>query len=323
MPSFDSSQLSTRSKSLDDIYDSDASKEKIRGRFAKIEFDRIPKYQSWDFPAYSERTFFSGLVDILNPYSMMRLLAGTKANENASVVWQYGPLVQAGWANEREFRAGARRTERFLIATEGVSDVRILKHALALLRPGIADFFRFIDVSESHPFPGTGNLVKFAEGLAKIDVQNQVLFLFDNDAEGFEAHQRLSRISLPANMRAAMLPELEVFKEFPAEGPEGLRMANINRRAAAIECYLDLNMPGSEPAKIRWANYKKASEIYQGSLEYKESYDKAFSEQTPETIADGSYDVSKIEAVLDLLIAECTAIAVERRDGFPDSVSGL
>ena len=40
----------------------------------------------------------------------------------------------------------ARRTQTFLIATEGSSDVHILKQALALLRPGIEDFFRFIDV---------------------------------------------------------------------------------------------------------------------------------------------------------------------------------
>ena len=135
-------------ESLDGTYDPDASGEKIRGRFAEIDFDRIPKYQSWDSPAYSERSFFGGLVDVLHPYSMMRLLADTKANENAPVVWQYGPLVEAGWATEREFVAGARRAETFLIATEGSSDVHILKHALALLRPAVADFFRFIDVSE-------------------------------------------------------------------------------------------------------------------------------------------------------------------------------
>ena len=34
----------------------------------------------------------------------------------------------------------------------------------------------FIDANERHPFSGTGSLVKFAEGLAKIDVQNQKSF---------------------------------------------------------------------------------------------------------------------------------------------------
>src|SRR5260370_28468158 len=121
-----------------------------------------------------------------------------------------------------------------------------------LLRPGIADFFRFIDVSESHPFSGTGNLVKFAEGLAKIDVQNQVLLLFDNDAEGVAAQQRLSRLTLPSNMRGTMLPEIEQLRAFPAQGPERLRTADINGRAAAIACYLDLKVDDNRAAKIIW-----------------------------------------------------------------------
>lgn len=303
--------------SLDDTFVSgsdDANEAKMRGRFEGMQFERIPNYRSYDIHVWSERSFFGALVDVLHPYSVLRLLADAKANEDAPVTWQYGELVQNGWATAREFVPHARRTETFLIATEGSSDVHILKHALALLRPGIADFFRFIDVSESHPFSGTGNLVKFAEGLAKIDVHNQVVFLFDNDAEGLDAHQRLSTLTLPANMRGIMLPELEDFRAFPAQGPEGLRSSDINRRAAAIECYLDLDVGGHPPAKVLWTNYKKSLGTYQGALEYKESYSKEFLKQTTETLASGSYDVRKIEAVLDRLVAECTAIAVDRWD---------
>jgi hypothetical protein len=74
----------------------DASDEKIRGRFAGTQFDRIPDFRSCDIQAYSERSFFGALVGILDPYSVLRLLAEAKANEDAPVVWQYGPLVQAG-----------------------------------------------------------------------------------------------------------------------------------------------------------------------------------------------------------------------------------
>ena len=49
---------------------------------------------------------------------------------------------------------------------------------------------------------GTGNLVKFAEGLLRIEVLNQVLFVFDNDAEGVDAFRKLEKLNLPANMRA-------------------------------------------------------------------------------------------------------------------------
>ena len=302
-------------ESLDSTYldgSDEESVRKIHGRFSMVEVDRIPNYLPHAAPTYSERSFFAGLIDILHPYSVIRLLAEAKTNENAPVIWQYGPLVEAGWATGQEFVPGARRTETFLIVTEGSSDVHILKHALALLRPGIADFFRFIDVSESHPFSGTGNLAKFAEGLAKIDVQNQVLFLFDNDAEGLDAYQRLSKLTLPINMRGTILPELEVFRAFPSQGPEGLRQADINRRAAAIECYLDLRIGDYAPPKVLWTNFKKSLGIYQGALEYKESYVKEFLRQTPETIRAGSYDVSKIEPVLDLLIAECTGIAFDQ-----------
>jgi len=300
---------------LDDTFISgfeEASETKIRGRIDQAQLERIPCHQSYETQAYSERGFFIDLVNILHPYSTLRLLAEVEANQSVAVEWQYGPLVQAGWAIEGDFLPQARRTETFLIATEGSSDVHILKHALDLLKPDIMDFFRFIDVSESHPFSGTGNLVKFAEGLAKIDVQNQVLFVFDNDAEGLDAHERLSRLALPVNMRGIMLPELEEFHQFPAEGPEGLRDSDINRRAAAIECYLDLKVRGYPPAKVRWSNYKKSLDMYQGALEHKDSYSKEFLKQTPATLAEGAYDISKIELALNLLIAECTAIAVRQ-----------
>ena len=302
--------------SLDDTFVSGfdvESKKTISGRFAdQALVSLIPNYNPHDIQAYSERSYFGELVNVLHPYSVMRLLAEGNGNDNATVVWQYGPLVNAGWATEGEFIPGARRTETFLIATEGSSDVHILMHALNLLRPGIADFFRFIDVSKSHPFPGTGNLVKFAEGLEKIDVQNQIVFLFDNDAEGFDAHQRLSARTLPQNMRMVMLPEMESFRVFPTQGPEGIRESNINRRAAAIECYLDLAVGEYPTAKVLWTNYKRALEVYHGSLEHKEFYAKEFLDQTLETIADGSYDTSKIEAVLDMLLSKCTTMALDQ-----------
>jgi HEPN/Toprim N-terminal domain 1 len=66
-------------ESLDDTFLSGAIEnrsEKIYGRFAETPVDRIPNYQSYDVNAHSERSFFAGLVDILHPYSAMRLLAG-------------------------------------------------------------------------------------------------------------------------------------------------------------------------------------------------------------------------------------------------------
>lgn len=303
--------------SLDDTFISSSdseSKLQVHGRFGnEAVTKRLPQFSPYDSNAYSERSYFADLISILHPCSVLRILAENVENLDANVIWQYGPLVENGWANEGEFVSCARRNQTFMVATEGSSDAHILKHALALVRPEIEDFFRFIDVSERHPFPGTGNLVKFAEGLIKIDVQNQVVFLFDNDAEGFDAYQRLLTFNLLSNMRAMMLPDLEQFLAFPARGPEGVINTNINKRAAAIECYLDLEQGDYPSAKVVWTNYKKEHETYQGALEYKESYTKAFLKQTAETVLAGSYDMSKLHVVLDALVNECRSIAKESR----------
>lgn len=297
---------------LDDTFVESLDREKIKGRFACDEIaKRIPHSWTSETDAYSERSYFGGLIGILHPYSLMWVLGESDQNRESDVVWQYGPLVESGWADGAEFTPCARRTETFLVATEGSSDAHILKHAFSVLRPEVADFFRFIDVSERHPFPGTGNLVKFAEGLAKIDVHNQVVFVFDNDGEGFEAYERVQRLSLPANLRAIMLPELEEFRAFSARGPEGVNSADINRRAAAIECYLDLGRNGRTP-QVVWTNYKKDLDDYHGALEHKEDYTKAFLKQTPEAIASGAYDARKIRIALDTLVAECRSIATQR-----------
>lgn len=295
--------------SLDNHYDEKTGDEERKGRFNEEAalLKRIPRGWDHDDGYYSERSFFGTFVNILDPYCVLRILAGNEANLNSEVIWQYGWLVEAGWATVDEFRPLARRRQTFLIATEGTSDGHILEQAFKLLRPGIADFFRFIDVTERHPFSGTGNLVKFAEGLVKIDVQNQTVLLFDNDAEGVEARGKLSGYNLPSNMRSMLLPDLDAFRSFPASGPNGDHLADINGRAAAIECYLDHRLHHYPSPKIVWTSYKREAGIYQGALEHKDSYTKAFLKLKHQDL--GSYDTTNIEKVLDAIVTQCTAIA--------------
>lgn len=295
---------------LDNQYVSERNDEEQKGRFAGLSWvNRLP-HSLWHDPGgFSERSTFASLIGFLSPYSILALLAENHQNLDADVVWQYGPLVENGWAKTSDFVACAKRTQTFLVATEGSSDVHILKHAIAILHPELADFFRFIDVEEGHPFSGAGSLVKFAVGLAKIDVHNQVVFLFDNDGEGFEAYKKVSAITLPPNMRTIMLPALDEFESFSCRGPHGISDANINRRAAAIECYLDLTADKPSPPRVTWTNYKKELDLYHGSLDHKESYVKAFLQQTAKDIHSNSYDASKIRAVINALIRECSSIS--------------
>lgn len=299
---------------LNDDYDFELDDEKLKGRFAGLtKIDHVPNVELWERNHYSEKSYFGNVMGLLHPYSILRLLAESPSNRKLDVVWQYGPLVEAGWADLSEFVGDARRSNRFLIATEGSSDVHILRHGLALLRPSVSDFFHFFDVSEGHPFSGTGQLRKFAEGLAKIDVQNQTVFVFDNDAEGVEASQRVDAMRLPRNMRTMVLPDHDALRSFPILGPEGLTNADINGRAAAIETYLDLELPGRPPAQATWSNYKKELGRWHGALDFKEGYVASFLSLSSATLRASGYDTSKIEAVLDAVIAECNIIATAER----------
>lgn len=262
-----------------------------------------------DVGGYSERSHFGAMIGFLHPYTALRVLAENPTNLDLDVVWDYGNFVHAGWAENEDFVAGARRAQTYLLATEGTSDTHILKLSFTLLRPDIEDFFRFIDIEERHPFSGTGNLSKFAEGLVKIDVQNRVVFIFDNDAEGIDTFRSLQRFTFPMNMRAMVLPDIDDLRNFPARGPNGVACADINGRAAAIECYLDLRLKGRPPAQVTWTNYKETLGIYQGSLDFKDSYAKAFYSTSPEAISSGAYDCSKLRVVLGSLFTQCSEMA--------------
>jgi len=319
--SFDEFVAFVRAHPLNELHgQADWSAER-RGRLGRFndcaDVDRIPFDSGLESMAYSERSYFLTVIGFLGPYATIRLLAESPANLDLPVVWQYGPLVWNGWATAEQFPAGPSRRQTTLVATEGSSDVHILRHALKLLRPDVADFVRFIDVSDRHPFSGTGSLANFAEGLAKIDVHNQVVFVFDNDAEGIDAAARVSRLKLPPNMGVLVLPDLEDFKRFPASGPNGLADSDINGRAAAIECYLDLRLAGRPPAEVQWTSFKRDPDVYQGVLKHKGSYMDDFLKQTEQSLTDGGYDTSKIERVLDALIAECCRLAQAVGDGRP------
>jgi hypothetical protein len=276
-----------------------------QGRFAAdIDiFKRIPWTDNSDF-YWSETSFLSARVCILSAESMLQVFALNAANAEVEVTWEFGPIVHAGWVQREAFQPSARQRQKILIATEGASDARIIRRSLDILRPDVADFFNFVDIDERHHFWGTGNLVKFAEGLLRIEVLNQVLFVLDNDAEGVDAFRKLEKLKLAANMRAMLLPDLEEFSGFTTRGPEGVSVSDINGRAAAIECYLDLRLDQYPAPQVTWSNFKKDIDAWHGVLDFKESYSKHFYEQTDDLLRNGSYDVSKLLKLIDVLIQQ-------------------
>lgn len=147
---------------------------------------------------------------------------------------------------------------------------------------------------------------RFVQGLISIGILNQVLVIFDNDAEGSANFGRVRRLRLPANMRVMKLPDHPNFQEFDTTGPTGTTVEDINGRAAAIECYLDLNWQIQEAPRARWTTYNSALDRYQGELVNKEAHTRHFL-TLPEQ--ESRYDLQKMQKVVEAIIAECVAIA--------------
>lgn len=244
---------------------------------------------------------FSEAMENFDPFNILLLLSGNPTANESSVDWDFSRYGDALEPYRQKVVGGLEPASRFLIVTEGSSDAKTIKRAFDILRPHVADFFDYVDMKEGYPFSGTGNLVNFVRGLISISIRNNVIIIFDNDAEGVASYARCMELNIPDNMKVIRLPDRPEFNSLKTIGPNGTQNADINGQAAAIECYLDLD----QNASVRWINFNQHTKSYQGELVNKRKYMRNFFKQKIKT--DG-YDYSKISSVLDVICEQCSEI---------------
>lgn len=249
------------------------------------QYGRLP---GWDL---------SILLDRLMPYDILRVLAERPENLDLVVTWDFMDVVESGYFKREDFSVGAEGNG-FLLVTEGTSDTKVIKHAFAILRPEIADFFQFVDMEDNYPFGGHGNLMNFMRGLRSIGKADGVLAIFDNDTVGVASLAQLQKLS---GIHAIKLPDLEEFKSFPTIGPSGPHLADINGKAAAIECYLKL----PHNCRIRWSNYEQRAGSYQGTIDQTATEKSEQQAEFLRTTRTDDYPFEKIEKVLDDIVGAC------------------
>jgi hypothetical protein len=264
------------------------------GDFAARSILRDPEFTKTADDLKSLTRFDGTFFENLDPYVVLRLLAENPANLDVDVEWRFADIVEAGWADDETIYQPLGDRDRYLVVTEGSSDGSVLRRAIELLRPDIADFFDFVDMSENYPFTGAGNLFRFCQGLARIRIQNQVVVIFDNDAAGREAEQKVRQLALPPSMTIVRLPHIAECEAFPTVGPNGHAEQDINGRAVSTELFLDLR--SGPPPCVQWASFNSHTQCYQGELIGKETYVKRFL-QLP--MLPPNYDCSKLELLLD------------------------
>lgn len=212
----------------------------------------------------------------LDPYLVLRLLAENKSNLDLDVVWRFADVVAGGWVESDEVGSGVSEADTILVVTEGSTDGAVLKRSLPVVLPHVSDFFSFIDMTENYPFTGTGNVVRFCQGLARIKIQNRILVVLDNDSAGHDALVRINELALPRRMRATVLPDLDECRSVRTLGPAGDQDADINGKAVSIEWFLNTQLPGHGGPVVRWTGFNEARGTYQGELVDKQAYTRHF-----------------------------------------------
>ena len=119
-----------------------------------------------------------------------------------------------------------------IILTEGSTDRAILKEALSILYPHLAEYYSFLEFNSSRSPGGAGHLVSLVKAFAGAGVTNRIVALFDNDTSAREATRALKPLSLPSNIVALHYPDLELLRDYPTLGPSGLTTLNVNGLAA-------------------------------------------------------------------------------------------
>lgn len=234
----------------------------------------------------------------IDSYIILRILAENELNIDYYVEWRYNDIIENGWAKKEDIIKELEEKNKILIVTEGKTDSFVIKKTLEYLYPNIVDFFKFIDMEENYPFTGVGNLSNFCLGLSKINIQNNIIILFDNDTTGNELYNKVKDIVRPDNLLVCHLPICEEFENFDTIGPSGNTKVDINNKAVAIECFLDFSSVNFKPI-IRWNNYNKNMKEYQGELENKEDYIRKFKNAN---LIDGTYNSEKLRFLIDYII---------------------
>ena len=112
--------------------------------------------------------------------------------------------------------------------------------------------------------------------------------------------------SMPKNMRVMKLPDHSSFANFIAEGPTGRSICDINGRAVAMECFLDLAWSVQASPYVRWTSYLKNPNTHQGELANKEKYTRLLMDLNRR---EADYNFDKLKFALNMIVSECAEIA--------------
>lgn len=205
--------------------------------------------------------------------------------------------------------------QKIIILTEGSSDSKILSKALKLLYPKVYSYFSFLDFDTYKAEGGSAMLEKTVKSFAAAGISNKIIALFDYDAAGVAATERLKKRKFPSNFRVINLPAIELANNYPTIGPDGIIYENVNGRACSIEMYLGIDILTSANntlVPVKWKNIEAQINTCQGEISRKAELQKKYLKKIRVAIANGSlqsdHDWTGLISVLDRIFVVASSI---------------
>ncbi|MBB4803538.1 hypothetical protein B0A75_19275 [Flavobacterium oncorhynchi] len=205
--------------------------------------------------------------------------------------------------------------QKIIILTEGSSDSKILSKALKLLYPKVYSYFSFLDFDTYKAEGGSAMLEKTVKSFAAAGISNKIIALFDYDAAGVAATERLKKRKFPSNFRVITLPAIELANNYPTIGPDGIIYENVNGRACSIEMYLGIDIltgANNTLVPVKWKNIEAQINTCQGEISRKAELQKKYLKEIRVAIANGSlqsdHDWTGLISVLDRIFVVASSI---------------
>ena len=229
----------------------------------------------WSFPCTDARCFFRALVEI--------------ADEGSFVVQDLTEVVNAGYYDKddevcslalQELIGDYSINSKIIVLTEGTTDKEVLEASLKLLYPHLYEYYSFMDFGMRPP-GGVGPLVNAVKSFAAAGIENRVIALFDNDTAAVSAVKSLKGISIPKNIVIRHYPDIELARNYPTLGPNGLIHQDINGLACSIEIYFGEDVLKSDGSltPIQWKNHDERLDQYHGEIMHKSRLKELFMEK--------------------------------------------
>ncbi|WP_423149756.1 HEPN/Toprim-associated domain-containing protein [Rubrolithibacter danxiaensis] len=197
--------------------------------------------------------------------------------------------------------------EKFLILTEGSSDIQILQGAMKVLYPHLTGYYSFMDFGISNASGSASSLVASVKSFVGAGIKNRVIALFDNDTAAESALRGFQKTIIPKNIKILQYPNIKIAENYPTLGPSGISQMNINGLACSIELYLgkDILSKDEQLIPVQWKGYDQTLGKYQGEIIDKSGVQKQFQTKIDDCLNDPTktinYDWTELNELLQTI----------------------